>query len=117
MSPSREMWPYPTVPVDGVAWTDVDGEDQVCECGNTSLSFDWCAADATGQLSALAAGSSDPAEYAVCPLCGRIYPNARLFSGHPTPAIGRYDTNSSELAAAKREYNKDVYGDHSAPSS
>lgn len=108
--PQRGPWPYPTVPVDGAAWTEVDGEDQVCECGNSSLSYDWCAADAAGRLSAYSAGSSDPAECAVCPLCGRVYPNEGLFSGLPTPAIARYDTNSTEFTAAWRTYDNEVYG-------
>lgn len=103
-------WPYPTVPVDGIAWTDVDGEDQVCECGSSSLSYDWCAADATGRLSTYSAGSSDPTEYAVCPQCGRLYPNEGLFSGQPTAAIARFDTSSTEFAAARGIYNKDAYG-------
>ena len=110
MSQRVERWPYPTVPVDGVACTDVDGEDQVCECGNSSLTFDWCAADATGRLSAFAAGSSDPAEHAVCPLCGRVYPNEGLFTGQPTYAIARYDTDSTEFTAARLAYERDAYG-------
>lgn len=110
MSPPQGGWPYPTVPVDGIAWTDVDGEDQVCECGNSSLSYDWCAADAAGRLSADSAGSSDPAEHAVCPVCGRVYPNGELFSGLPTHAIARYDTGSGEFTAARLSYERATYG-------
>lgn len=110
MSRPPDRWPYPTVPVDGVAWTDLDGEDQVCECGNSSLAFDWCAADAAGRLSASAAGSSDPAEYAVCPLCGRVYPNEGLFSGRPTPAIARYDISNRRFAVARETYDRETYG-------
>lgn len=103
-------WPYPTVPADGFAWTDVDGEDQVCECGNSSLSYDWCAADAAGRLSAYSAGSSNPREYAVCPLCGRVYPNEGLFTGRPTPAIARYDSDSTDFIDARRVYDDEAYG-------
>lgn len=112
----RGPWPYPTVPADGLAWTDVDGEDQVCECGNSSLSYDWRAADSTGRLSANSAGSSDPSEYAVCPLCGRVYSNEALFTGSPAPAIARYDTSSIEFTIARRAYEKDAYGEPSEPS-
>lgn len=115
MSVQPGRWPYPTVPVDGVASTDVDGEDQVCECGNSSLTQDWCAADADGRLSADAAGSSDPAEHAVCPVCGRVYPNEGLFSGQPTPAIARYDTGSREFIAEWRTYDRAAYGAPSVP--
>lgn len=103
------MWPYPTVPVDGRAVVDEDGEDQVCECGNSSWTEGWAQADRFGRLTFAAAGSSDPAEFAVCPVCGRVYPNGELFEGAAV-AVARYDVASGVFVAALAQYNRDAYG-------
>lgn len=105
-----ERWPYPTVSVDGRATVDDDGENQTCECGNDSWTQDWRHADRDGRLSFEAAGSSDPDEFAVCPVCGRVYPNAALFVDGVVPAIVRYETSSSSFVAALQRYDHDAYG-------
>ena len=83
-------WPYPTVRVDGTATVDEEGENQVCACGNDSWTQDWRSADRLGRLAFDAAGSADPDEFAVCPVCGRVYPNAALFHG-AAAAVARYE--------------------------
>lgn len=103
-------WPYPTVRVDGIATVDEDGENQVCACGNDSAAQDWRNADRYGRLTFDAAGSSDPGEFAVCPVCGRVYPNAVLFRGAAVEAVARYEITSAEFIAALRRYDHDAYG-------
>lgn len=105
-------WPYPTVPFDGFATVDEEGENQTCECGNDSWTTDWSHADRTGRLTFDATASSDPAEYAVCPECGRVYSNEDLFEplDGKAPAIARYDTASTAFIADLRRYNHDTYG-------
>lgn len=102
-------WPYPTVPVDGIATVDEDGENQVCACGNDSATQDWRSADRHGCLTFDAAGSSDPNEFAVCPVCGRVYPNAALFRG-AAAAVARYEITSAKFVAALQRYDHDAYG-------
>lgn len=57
-------------------------------------------------------GSTDPSEFAVCPDCGRVYPNAGLFmaQGRSTAAVARYDVNRDAFKAAMAEYVKAAYG-------
>ena len=96
-------WPYPTVRVDGIATVDEDGENQVCACGNDSATQDWRSADRHGRL------TFDPDEFAVCPVCGRVYRNAALFQG-AAAAVARYEITSAEFTAALRRYDHDAYG-------
>lgn len=112
MADATGGWPYPTVPVDGNATIDEDGDNQTCECGNDSLVEDWRSADRSGRLSFAASGSFDPAEFAVCPSCGRVYPNAALFDtgSGPVAAIARYDLSSPTFIAALAWYDHEAYG-------
>lgn len=105
-------WPYPTVPVDGSATVDDDGENQACACGNDSWAEDWRHADRNGCLSFEASGSFDPAEFAVCPACGRVYPNVVLFdaSAGTAAAVARYDVSSPLFTAALARYDHEAYG-------
>lgn len=89
---------------------DEDGENQVCACGNDSATQDWRSADRHGRLTFDAAGSSDPDEFAVCPVCGRVYPNAALFRVVAVAAVARYEVTSAEFIAALRRYDQDAYG-------
>lgn len=104
-------WPYPTVIFDGFATVDEEGENQSCECGNDSRATDWSCADRTGRLTFDATASSDPAEFAVCPECGRIYSNENLFAplDGKAAAVARYDTVSPAFIADLRRYNHDAY--------
>ncbi|MGA6128936.1 MULTISPECIES: hypothetical protein [unclassified Microbacterium] len=102
-------WPYPTVRVDGTATVDEEGENQVCACGNDSWTQDWRSADRHGRLAFDTAGSADPDEFAVCPVCGRVYPNAALFHG-AAAAVARYEITSAEFIAALQRYDHDAYG-------
>ncbi len=95
-------WPYRTVRVDGQATIDDDGENQTCACGNDSWTQDWHHADRDGRLTFDASGSSDPDEFAVCPACGRVYPNGALFEGGVVPAVARYKISSAEFGEAAR---------------
>ena len=113
MSEGLASWPYVTVAVDGVAVVDEDGEDQVCACGNSSLTEDWRHADRWGRLSFESSGSSDPAEFAVCPVCGRVYSNALLFVSLVVPAVARYDVQDAAFAAALALYDRQAYGSSS----
>lgn len=105
-------WPYPTVPVDGHATVDEAGDNQTCECGNDSLVEDWRSADRSGRLSFGASGSFDHVEFAVCPSCGRVYPNGALFDAgsEPVEAIARYDLSSQSFTAALAWYDHEAYG-------
>ena len=105
-----KRWPYPTVDVDGSAVVDEEGENQSCACGNDSWTQDWRAADREGRLSFDAAGSSDAEEFAVCPVCGRVYPNGALFYGEAAVAVARYDTGSAAFVAALARYDGEAYG-------
>lgn len=109
MTASR-TWPYRTVHVDGQAAIEDDGENQICECGNDSWTQDWRHADRKGRLTFDASGSSDPNEFAVCPVCGRVYPNSALFGGGIVPAVARYEISSAEFVEALRRYDRDAYG-------
>ena len=110
MSSAAGGWPYPTVPVDGTASIDDDGENQTCACGNDSWTQDWRHADSHGRLTFEAAGSSDPDEFAVCPVCGRVYPNRALFvGGDDVAAVTRYDTSSTAFTVALAGYDRDAY--------
>lgn len=113
MSTPTTGWPYPTVLVDGEITVDEEGENQTCECGNDSQTECWCQATSDGRLSWIADGSSDPSEFAVCPVCGRVYPNVTLFEaqGSTAAAIARYDTTSPAFIEDLRRYNHDAYGD------
>lgn len=110
MTAPSHRWPYPTIAADGSARTDVDGDNQVCECGNDSHSYDWYAADGEGRLCAEAMGSPDPSEHAVCPQCGRVYLNEDLFSGRAAPAVVRYAVDDHEFRSALRVYEREAYG-------
>lgn len=112
MSSMKREWPYPVVQVDGSVYVDEDGEDQVCECGNDSWTEDWMHADSAGNLALRPNGSADPAEFAVCPVCGRVYANCDLFtlSDSRAPAIARYDTTSEAFARARDWYQSNAYG-------
>lgn len=110
MSHAVARWPYPTVLADGQATVEDDGENQVCECGNDSWTQDWHHADCDGRLSFDASGSSDPDEFVVCPVCGRVYPNSALFGGGIMPAVARYEISSAEFVEAARRYERDAYG-------
>lgn len=110
MSDAVAAWPYPTVVVDGKATVEDDGENQVCECGNDSWTQDWRHADRDGRLTFDASGSSDPDEFAVCPVCGRVYANGALFKGDAASAVARYDVSSPGFTAALRRYDQDAYG-------
>ncbi len=110
MSDAVAAWPYPTVDVDGQATVEDDGENQVCECGNDSWTQDWRHADRDGRLTFDASGSSDPDEFAVCPVCGRVYANGALFKGDAASAVARYDVSSPGFTAALRRYDQDAYG-------
>lgn len=105
-------WPYPTVPVDGTAQVDEDGENQTCACGNDSMTQNWCHATRDGQLRWMPEGSVDPEEFAVCPICGRVYPNAALFTaqGGTAAACARYDDSSTLFRAAVAQYERAAYG-------
>lgn len=111
MTDAPQDWPYPTRSVRGSAQVDSDGENQTCACGNDSHSEDWRHADRTGRLSFDASGSSDPAEYAVCPVCGRVYSNAELFNpvDGEVPATARYVVHSRPFMAALAQYNREAY--------
>lgn len=106
-------WPYRTVRVDGQATIDDDGENQTCACGNDSWTQDWHHADRDGRLTFDASGSSDPDEFAVCPACGRVYPNGALFEGGVVPAVARYKISSAEFVEAARRYKRDAHGSSS----
>lgn len=110
MSDAVAAWPYPTLIVDGQATVEDDGENQVCECGNDSWTQDWRHADRDGRLTFDASGSSDPDEFAVCPVCGRVYVNGALFGGGVVPAVARYEISSAEFVEALRLYDRDAYG-------
>lgn len=110
MIKQKPAWPYPTAPVDGAATIDEEGENQTCACGNDSQTSDWCHADYLGRLTWESEGSSDPSEFAVCPICGRVYPNAVLFEALEVAAVARYDTNSPPFTCALAQYNRDAYG-------
>lgn len=112
MTDAQSTWPYPTVPADGEASIDDDGENQTCECGNDVWASDWCHATSDGKLRWMTNGSSDPEEFAVCPVCGRVYPNVGLFQaqGGSTPAVARYDTRSEAFKTAVIEYASAAYG-------
>ncbi len=105
-----ERWPYATVSVDGQAVIDEDGENQACACGNDSWTEDWRHADRFGRLSFDSSGSDDPEEYAVCPVCGRVYSNAQLFVSLVVPAVARYDVTGAEFVAALERYDRVAYG-------
>ena len=104
-------WPYPTVPVDGNATLDGDGENQVCECGNDSWAENWRHSDRDGHLSFEASGSSDPAEFTVCPACGRVYTNLALFDANAgaAAAVAQYDASSPLFTAALARYDREAY--------
>jgi hypothetical protein len=111
MTTARGKWPYRTVDVDGSASVDADGENQTCACGNDSATQDWRAANQQGHLTFEASGSSDPAEHAVCPVCGRVYLNADLFADDRcAEAVARYDTADPRFVAALVHYDHDAYG-------
>ncbi|WP_104132321.1 hypothetical protein [Cryobacterium sp. M91] len=112
MTEAIDEWPYPTVSVDGNATVDDDGENQLCECGNDSWAEDWRHADRDGNLSFEASGSSDPAEFTVCPVCGRVYTNLSLFDARAVAAaaVAQYDVSSPLFAAALARYDRDAYG-------
>lgn len=112
MTRPAPAWPYPTVPVDGSASIDEEGENQTCECGNDSQTSSWCHADNLGRLTWGSEGSFDPSEFAVCPVCGRIYSNATLFEALEVAAVARYDTSSPTFMSALSQYNPDAYRDH-----
>jgi hypothetical protein len=98
-------WPYPTVPVDGNATVDYV---------NDSWAEDWRHADRDGHLSFEASGSSDPAEFTVCPACGRVYTNLALFDANAgaaaAVAVAQYDASSPLFTAALARYDRDAYG-------
>lgn len=102
MTEQTHIWPYPTVPVNGKVTIDEEGENQTCECGNDSWTSDWRHADHDGRLTVMHDGSADPAGFAVCPGCGRMYSNATLFTAADStaPATARYDTTSAEFGRA-----------------
>lgn len=114
MTDASHYWPYPTRTVRGSAQVDSDRKNQRCACGNDLHNGDWCHADRTGRLSFDAFGSSGPAEFAVCPMCGRVYNNAEL--SDPTdegvPAVARYDVHSRLFRTALAQYNREA---HQAP--
>ena len=106
--------PYLTVAVDGHATVDRDGENQMCEGGNDSWSANWRHADRDDNLSLEASGSSDPAEFSVCPSCGRVYTNVALFdasAGGAAPAVAQNDTSSARFTAELARYDSEAYGD------
>lgn len=111
MSAPTSGWPYPTVLVDGEITVDDEGENQTCECGNDSQTKNWCHATSDGRLSWMADGSSDPSEFAVCPVCGRVYPNLTLFEARriAAAAIARYDTHSAQFIDDLSRYNHAAY--------
>lgn len=111
MSETERAWPYPTVPVNGEATVDEDGDTQTCACGNDSWALDWCHATREGRLRWMPEGSADPAEFAVCPLCGRVYANSDLFEARDrtASAIARYETNSAEFIEELSGYNRAAY--------
>ncbi len=113
MSAPTNGWPYATVLVDGEITVDEDGENQTCECGNDSQTENWCHATSDGRLSWMTDGSSDPSEFAVCPVCGRVYPQRRTVrrSGNTAAAIARYDTLDPAFIKDLTQYNHDAYGD------
>ena len=116
MTAPPDGWPYRTVVVDGFAVVDDDGENQVCACGNDSATQDWRHADTLGRLTFEASGSGDPAEHAVCPVCGRIYLNASLFNpGESIAAIARYDVTDPGFLSDLAMYDRDAYGGSTAP--
>ena len=102
MTGASQHWPYPTRTVRGSAQVDSDGENQRCACGNDSHSEGWRRADRAGRISLDASEPSDPAEFAVCPVCGRVYNRAGFFE--PTddgvPAVARYDVHSRPFMTA-----------------
>ncbi|CAD6016161.1 hypothetical protein [Agreia sp. COWG] len=104
-TPAQPIYPLASLPNDGVAITDEDGENQTCPCGNDSQAADWVPADTTGAMTFEASGSSNPAEHTVCPECGRLYRNADLFTGAAAP-IARYDVTSAAFTAALAQYNR-----------
>lgn len=110
MSVHRQRWPHPTLPVDGFAVVDPDGENQTCACGNDSATQDWRHADQLGRLTFEASGSDDPAEHPVCPVCGRVYLNAGLFeAGETVAAIARYDVTDPGFLGELAEYDRNAY--------
>lgn len=91
---------------------DVNGEKQRCACGGSDLYVqDWAYADLTGRLTFAASGSSDPAEFAVCPRCGRVYSNADLFQSEDgvVAAVTRYDVNAPVFMSARAEYDREAH--------
>lgn len=108
---TEKSWPYPTVPVRGSLTVNSDGEKQRCACGNDSYAQDWNHADLNGQLTFAASESSDPAEFAVCPSCGRVYSNADLFQSKDgiVAAVARYDVNARVFMAARVQYDREAY--------
>lgn len=115
MTDQSKTWPYPTVPVDGEAYVDEDGDTQTCACGNDNWSQDLRHATSDGRLLWMPEGSADPDEFAVCPLCGRVYPNAALFvaQGGTAPAVARYDVSSADFIRDLARYGQDAYRDPS----
>lgn len=113
MDDKAMRWPYPTVRADGEASVDEDGETQTCECGNDTWTQDMRHATRDGRLQWMPDGSADPEEFAVCPLCGRVYSNDALFDaqGGTAPAIARYDVTNSAFIADLTRYGQDAYGD------
>lgn len=107
----ERAWPYPTVPVNGEATVDEDGDTQTCACGNDSWALDWRHATQDGRLQWMPNGSLDPAEFAVCPSCGRVYANGDLFDAQTggAAAIVRYDTSSAEFVEGLSQYDHDAY--------
>jgi len=110
MTAAPQQWPYPTRTVRGRAQVASDSENQTCTCGNDSHSQGWRHADRTGRLSVDASGSFDPAEFVVCPECGRVYSNAKLFdpTDEKVPAMARYDVRSRPFLAALAQYEREV---------
>ena len=111
MTGATGEWPYPTVPVDGNVTVTDDGDNQVCACGNDSRAEDWRQADRDGRLTFEASGSSDSAEFTVCPVCGRVYTNLALFDANAgaAAAAARYDVSSPAFATALARYDRDAY--------
>lgn len=110
--PRLHAYPLSSDPLDGEVTVSDDGEDQDCVCGNSaSGSGYWLDADPDGKIDADRQQSTDEADHAICPNCGRVYENGALFEalGGSAPAVARYDVTSPEFQAARQAYEDEIF--------
>lgn len=105
-------YPLSSELLDGEVTVSDDGEDQECVCGNAAVGDGyWLDADPDGKIDPDRQQSTDDADHAVCPKCGRVYENGALFEavGSSAPAVARYDVESPEFQAARQAYEDEIF--------